>query len=129
MGGITYGAPLKLAVSYGGGLFVRIQYGPGYLRTWRREIGWVRWCARQRRRGHELRAMAAPGIMVTGNVLRTFAAPLNATSRRTYVGASLHVWPAFALGGELGYFVRLGDGANDARAGKRVVSWSVGFGF
>lgn len=127
MGGITYGAPLKLAVSYGGGLLYESNTGPDICALGVAKLGFG---GAQGSAG--VGTSFAPwgtGIMVTGNVLRTFAAPLNATPRRTYVGASLHVWPAFALGGELGYFVRVGDGANDARAGKRVVSWSVGFGF
>ena len=69
------------------------------------------------------------GVMLTGNVLRTFSAPLEATPRRTYVGASLHLWPAFALGGEIGYFWRMGDAPGESTAGKKIWSWSAGFGF
>ena len=69
------------------------------------------------------------GVMLTGNLLRTFGAPLKATPRRTYIGASLHVWPVLAIGGELGYFVRLGDVDGESSTGRRVLSWSAGFGF
>jgi hypothetical protein len=33
------------------------------------------------------------------------------------------------LGGEIGYYVRLGDAAGAASRGKNVVTWSAGFGF
>ncbi|MCC6245098.1 MAG: hypothetical protein IT353_19800 [Gemmatimonadaceae bacterium] len=127
MGGITYGAPLKLAVSYGGGLLYESNTGPDICALGVAKLGFG---GAQASAG--VGTSFAPwgtGIMLTGNLLRTFKSPLHATPHRTYVGASVHVWPAFALGGELGYFVRLGDGASDPSAGKRVVSWSLGFGF
>jgi hypothetical protein len=69
------------------------------------------------------------GAMLTGGVLRTFGGSWRATPQRVYVGASLHVWPMFALGGEIGYYVRLGDATGASTAQQRVVTWSVGFGF
>ncbi len=124
MGGITYGAPLKLAASYGGGFLHESNNGPDVCALGVAKVGLG---------GAQLSAgigsSFAPwgtGVMVTGNLLRTFAKPLHATARSNYVGASLHFWPILALGGELGYYVRLGEGPS---AGKRVVGWSVGVGF
>jgi len=124
MGGITYGAPLKLAASYGGGFLHESNNGPDVCALGVAKVGLG---------GAQLSAGVgtsfAPwgtGVMLTGNLLRTFAKPLHATGNANYVGASLHLWPAFALGGELGYFVRLSGGGD---AGKRVVGWSVGVGF
>lgn len=126
--GLTYGAPLKLAVAYGGGL-VRES-----------TTGGADWCApvvakvgfggAQGSLG--LGASRGPlgtGFMVTANVLRTFSSALYATARRNYAGVSVHLWPALGLGGEIGIFTRLGDAAGESSAGKRVVSWSIGFGF
>ena len=124
MGGITYGAPLKLAASYGGGFLHESNNGPDVCALGVAKVGLG---------GAQLSAgigsSFAPwgtGVMFTGNLLRTFAKPLHATARSNYVGASLHFWPILALGGELGYYVRLGEGPS---AGKRVVGWSVGIGF
>jgi hypothetical protein len=41
----------------------------------------------------------------------------------------VHLWPLLALGGEIGYYVRLGRDADALSHGKRVVTWSAGFGF
>lgn len=127
MAGITYGAPLKLAVSYGGGFLYESNGGPDVCALAVAKVGFG---GAQGSMG--IGTSFAPwgtGVMVTGNVLRTFSAPLEATARRTYVGASVHFWPAFALGGELGYLWRMGDEAGTAAAGKRILTWSVGFGF
>ncbi len=69
------------------------------------------------------------GGRLTGGVLRTFGGALNATARRTYVGGSVHVWPLLAIGGEIGYYVRLGDASNASTHQRRIVTWSAGFGF
>lgn len=127
MAGITYGAPLKLAVSYGMGLLHESDTGPDVCTLAVAKLGLG---GAQGSVG--VGTSFAPwgsGVMLTGNVLRTFGAPLKATPRRTYVGASVHVWPVLALGGELGYFVRVGDAAGASSSGERLVAWSVGFGF
>lgn len=127
MAGITYGAPLKLAVSYGGGFLYESNGGPDVCALAVAKVGFG---GAQGSMG--IGTSFAPwgtGVMVTGNVVRTFSAPLEATPRRTYVGASLHFWPAFALGGELGYLWRMGDEPGTAAGGKRILTWSVGFGF
>ena len=69
------------------------------------------------------------GTAVTGGIIRTFGEPLNATARRTYVGGAVHLWPLLALGGEVGYYVRLGDEPGASVHGKRMITWSAGFGF
>ncbi len=127
MAGITYGAPLKLAVSYGGGFLYESNNGPDVCALAVAKVGFG---GAQGSMG--VGTSFAPwgtGVMLTGNVLRTFSGALEATARRTYAGASLHFWPAFALGGELGYLWRMGDEAGAPSAGRRIMTWSVGFGF
>jgi len=127
MAGLTYGAPLKFAASYGGGLLYESNTGPDVCALGVAKLGFG---GAQGSLG--IGTSFAPwgtGIMVTGNLVRTFNAPLDATPRRTYAGASVHFWPALALGGEIGYLWRLGDEAGDPGAGKRIVTWSLGFGF
>jgi hypothetical protein len=127
MAGVTYGAPLKLALSYGMGLLHESNTGPDVCALAVAKVGLG---GAQGSLG--MGTSFAPwgsGVMVTGNVLRTFGSPLKATPRRTYIGASLHLWPVLALGGELGYFVRMGDKAGESTGGRRVIAWSAGFGF
>ena len=125
--GLTYGAPLKLAVSYGGGLLHESLEKPDVcvLGVAKLGLGGAQISA-------GIGSSMAPwgsGAMLTANLLRTFGSPLTATPRRTYAGASLHLWPVFALGGEIGYYVRLGDDAGAPRNGRHLVGWSAGFGF
>jgi hypothetical protein len=127
MMGLTYGAPMKLAVAYGGGFLHESNGGPDVCVPLIAKLGFG---GGQGSVG--IGTSFAPwgsGVMLTGNVLRTFSAPLNATGRRTYVGTSLHIWPALALGGEIGYFWRMGDAPGESTAGKKIWSWSAGFGF
>lgn len=125
--GITYGAPLKWAVSYGGGVLRESNGGPDMCALAVAKIG-IGGAQGSLGAGTSF-APWGTGVMFTGNVLRTFGSPLKATPRRTYVGASLHLWPALALGGEIGYYVRLGDAVGASSSGKRLVAWSAGFGF
>lgn len=127
MAGLTYGAPLKFAASYGGGLLYESNSGPDVC-----ALGVAKLGLGGAQGSVGIGTSFAPwgtGVMVTGNLVRTFNAPLDATPRRTYAGASVHFWPALALGGEIGYLWRLGDEAGDPGAGKRIVTWSLGFGF
>ncbi len=127
MAGITYGAPLKLAASYGGGFLYESNDGPDYC-----ALGVAKLGLGGAQASVGIGTSFAPwgtGLMATGNVVRTFGSPLDATPKRTYVGASVHFWPALALGGELGLLWRVGDKDGEATAGHRVVTWSVGFGF
>ena len=125
--GITYGAPLKWALSYGGGMLHEFDTGPDVCALAAAKIG-IGGAQASLGAGTSL-APWGTGVMITGNVLRTFGAPLKATPRRTYVGASLHLWPVLALGGEIGYYVRLGDALGASTSGKRLVAWSAGLGF
>ena len=125
--GLTYGAPLKLAAAYGGGFLHESNNGPDVCALGVAKLGFG---GAQGSVG--IGTSFAPwgsGVMLTGNVLRTFSAPLNATGRRTYVGTSLHIWPVLALGGEIGYFWRMNDAPGESTAGKKIWSWSAGFGF
>ncbi len=126
MGGVTYGAPFKWALAYGGGMVYEgdrldlcalavAKIGLGGAGA---SIGLAK----------SFGSMGT-GTAITGGIIRTFSDPLNATARRTYVGGSVHVWPVLALGGELGYYVRLGDAAGASSHGKQVITWSAGFGF
>ncbi len=126
MGGITYGAPFKWALSYGGGMVYegdRIDLCA--LAVAKVGLGGA---------GASVGVAKSYGSMgtgsaITGGIIRTFGDPLNASARRTYVGGSVHLWPLLALGGEIGYYVRLGDDAGAASHGKKVITWSAGFGF
>lgn len=126
MGGLTYGAPFKWALSYGGGMVYegdRIDLCA--LAVAKVGLGGA---------GASVGVAKSYGSMgtgsaITGGIIRTFGDPLNASARRTYVGGSVHLWPLLALGGEIGYYVRLGDDAGAASHGKKVITWSAGFGF
>jgi hypothetical protein len=127
MAGITYGAPLKWAASYGGGLRREYDDAPDVCVMGVGKVG-IGGAQASLGVGASLGALGG-GVMVSGNLLRTFSTPLHATARRTYVGASLHLWPIIAFGGEIGYYTRLGDAAGAASGGKHLVAWSTGFGF
>lgn len=126
MGGLTYGAPFKWALSYGGGMVYegdRIDLCA--LAVAKVGLGGA---------GASVGLAKSYGSMgtgsaITGGIIRTFGDPLNASVRRSYVGGSVHFWPLLALGGEIGYYVRLGDDAGAASHGKKVITWSAGFGF
>jgi hypothetical protein len=126
MGGLTYGAPFKWALSYGGGMVYegdRIDLCA--LAVAKVGLGGA---------GASIGLAKSYGSMgtgsaITGGIIRTFGDPLNASARRTYLGGSLHLWPLLALGGEIGYYVRLGDDAGESSPGKKVITWSAGFGF
>ncbi|GAB1341912.1 hypothetical protein [Gemmatimonas sp.] len=126
MGGLTYGAPLKWALSYG--------------------MGWVResekrdWCFLGAGKvgfgGASFSVGVAnsmghfgSGVAVTGGMLRTFNDPMGALAKRTYVGGSVHIWPILALGGEVGYYHRVGTDPVALARGRGMITWSTGFGF
>jgi hypothetical protein len=125
--GISYGAPLKLAVSTAYG---RVVEGAGdghdlcHYASARLGIGGARATV------GTMRTVSRWGgaLGVSAGVLRTFGSPLHAQRWRNYAGASVQLLPAIALGGELGYYVRLGGDVSGAPA-RRMVTWSVGFGF
>jgi len=126
MGGLTYGAPLKWALSYGMGLV--------------RESETRDWCflgaAKVGFGGASFNVGLAnslghwgSGVAMTGGLLRTFNDPMGAIAKRTYVGGTVHVWPLLALGGEIGYYTRIGKDPAGLTRGRGMVTWSTGFGF
>ncbi len=126
MGGLTYGAPYKWALSYGMG-FVR-------------ESPTSDWCilsaAKVGLGGASLNVGVAnslghfgSGASLTAGILRTFDNPLKASARRTYVGGALHVWPILGVGGEIGLYTRVGKDPVGFPSDRRIVTWSTGFGF
>jgi hypothetical protein len=124
--GLTYGAPLRLAASYGMGLRYESSDGPDYCALGVARVGFGGVQA-----GVGVGVSIAPlasGAMLTANVLRTFDTPRAAAPRTTYVGASLHLWPAVVLGGEIGYYARVGGSPNPTH-GDHFVAWSFGFGY
>lgn len=129
LAGITYGGPQKLAVSWGGGL---VREGLGVHSSDYCTFGAVKMGFGGARGAIGIGQSKGPlgsGIALSADVLRTFAAPLGASAKRTYAGVAVHLWPVLGFGGEIGYFVRLGDANGAPRAQKHVVTWSAGFGF
>jgi hypothetical protein len=126
MGGVTYGAPFKWALAYGMGMVretdnldlcflgaAKVGFGGASF-----SVGLANSL------GH-----FGSGSAITVGLLRTFNGPMGALAKRTYAGASLHVWPLLALGGEIGYYTPLGADADGAPTAKGIVTWSAGFGF
>ena len=127
MAGLTYGAPMKLAVSYGTGYRRQFDGGANACAMAIAKIG-IGGVQGGVGFGRTVGALGG-GAMLSANVLRTFASPLHASARRTYVGASVHYWPIIALGGEIGVYTRLGDASGANSALQHIVSWSFGVGF
>ena len=125
--GVTYGAPLKFAVAYGGGFRREFDESPDLCLMGVAKLG-LGGAQASVGVGSSFGALGGGGVL-TANLLRTFGNPLHATARRTYVGASVHLWPIIAIGGEIGWFTRIGDTAGESTAGKRLIAWSTGFGF
>lgn len=126
MGGITYGAPLKWALSYGMGLVHEsTSHDLCFLGAAKIGFGGAGFST-------GLASSLGPfgsGMAVTGGVLRTFNDPMGALAKRTYVGGSVHIWPVLGLGGEIGVYRRLGADAPGATQGRGLIVWSAGFGF
>jgi hypothetical protein len=126
--GLTYGAPQKLALGYARGLVYEAYEGgadscaylgaKAGLSGSRLSLGIAR----------TINALGG-GVGLSAGVLRTYNRPLGAADNRSYAGVSVHLMPLFALGGELGWYVRLGrdEGVPDAQ--RRLLTWSAGFGF
>jgi hypothetical protein len=126
MAGLTYGAPYKWALAY----------GMGYVR----ESPTSDWCVLSTAKvglgGASINVGLAnslghfgSGAALTLGLLRTFEDPLGATPRRSYIGASLHLWPIIALGGEVGIYTRIGTDPAGLTSSRHMVTWSTGFGF
>lgn len=126
MGGLTYGAPLKWALSYGMG-FVRESEQRDWCFLGAAKVGFG---------GASMNVGIAnsmghwgSGVAITGGVLRTFNDPMGALAKRTYVGGSVHLWPLLALGGEIGVYRRIGSDASGTTRSRNLIVWSTGFGF
>jgi hypothetical protein len=125
LGGLTYGAPLKLAASWAGGLRKELDNGEDVCAFVSPKIG-----LGGARLGAGIARTIGPigsAVAVSGGLIRTFGAPSNADRQSTYAGASLHVFPALAIGLELGWYRRLGGRAGMGR--ESIVAWSAGVGF
>ena len=127
MVGVSYGAPLKMALSYATGRVIESD-GEGAdvcnYASAKVGIGGARLALGTSRTINALGGGAGASI----GLLRTFGTPLHAQPWRNHVGVAVHVIPALGFGGELGYYVRIGNNANGAPA-TRVITWSAGFGF
>lgn len=128
LSGFTYGQPFKVALSYAQG-FVRESNtgGADYCAFGAAKVGFgaVRGTIGFGRSTGPL----GTGMAINGGILRTFGSSWGATPKRTYVGGAVNFWPILGLGGEIGYFVRMGDRAGAPQKQKRIITWSVGFGF
>ena len=125
LGGLTYGGPLKLAVSWAGGLRKELAGGQDVCAFVSPKLGLG---------GARLTAGVArtlgtfgSGVALSGGILRTFGAPSYADRMSTYAGGSLHVFPIVAIGLELGAYRRLGGVSGQGR--KSILVWSAGIGF
>ena len=125
LGGLTYGAPLKLAVSWAGGLRKELAGGQDVCAfvSPKLGLGGVRLSAGIAR----TLGTFGGGIALSGGILRTFGAPSYADRLSTYAGGSLHVFPILGIGLELGAYQRLGGVSGQGR--KSIIVWSAGIGF
>ena len=125
LGGLNYGAPYKLAISYGGG-FVRESDADICVPV----IGRIGLGAMGVSTGIALSSGPfGSGLAVTAGVLRSFNSPLDALPNRNHAGVSLHLWPLLGLGGEIGLYQRLGKDTEPASRSRKLLVWSAGFGF
>ena len=126
MAGLTYGAPLRWAVAYGMGL-VREYEASNVCLMATAKLG-IGGAAAHLGMANAF-GMFGGGTAVSVGMLRTFARPRDALARRTYVGASIHAWPVLALGGEFGWYTRVGADPPGVTTPRRLLVWSTGFGF
>lgn len=125
LGGLTYGAPLKLAVSWAGGMRKELANGQDVCAFVSPKLG----LGGARLSMGIMRTVGTfgGGIGVSGGILRTFGAPSYADRMSTYAGGSLHVFPILGIGFELGSYHRLGGVSERGR--KSIIVWSAGIGF
>lgn len=125
LGGLTYGAPLKLAASWAGGLRKELSNGQDVCAFISPKVG----LGGARLGAGFARTTGTFGGGYAGSVaiIRTFGAPSYADRMSTYAGGSLHYFPLLGIGLELGWYKRLG-GPED-RGRKSIISWSLGIGF
>jgi len=125
MVGVSYSAPLKLAVSYAHGRVYESPEGGADVCNYvsgKLGIGGARLMLGTSRTINTLGGGAGASV----GLMRTFRTPLHATESSNYAGVTVHLLPAVAFGGELGYFVRVGGVSGPSR---RLFTWSAGFGF
>lgn len=125
LGGLTYGGPLKLAVSWAGGLRKELASGQDICAFVSPKIGLGG--ARLTTGIAKTIGTFGSGVAVSGGVLRTFGAPSYADRMSTYAGGSLHVFPLLGIGLEIGSYHRLGG--IDGQGRKSIIMWSAGIGF
>ncbi len=125
LGGLNYGAPYKLAISYGAG-FVRESDADICIPV----VGRIGLGAMGVSTGIALSSGPfGSGLALTAGVLRSFNSPLNALPNRNHAGVSLHLWPLLGLGGEIGLYQRLGKDTEPVSRSRKLLVWSAGFGF
>lgn len=128
LGGLTYGQPFKLALSYGGGLLHESTSGGADVCIFgAAKVGFG--AARGSIGIGRSKGPLGSGVALNAGVMRTFGSAWGASPNRTYIGAGLNMWPLLGLGGEIGYYVRLGDGNGEPNRQRRIITWSAGFGF
>jgi hypothetical protein len=122
--GLSYGSPLRLYVAAAAGLRRAYEartvcaYGAAHvgLGGARGSLGTAVTIGRY-----------GSALGVSGGLLRTFGNPGgDADPRRSYVGGSVHVWPALAVHTEFGAYTRM---SRAGEAAQRILVWSVGFGY
>lgn len=125
LGGLTYGAPLKLAVSWAGGLRKELANGQDVCAFVSPKVG----LGGARLGMGFARTTGTFGGGYAGSVaiIRTFGSPSYADRQSTYGGASLHYFPLLGIGLELGWYKRLGGVTGRGR--ESIISWSAGIGF
>lgn len=125
LGGLTYGAPLKLAASWAGGLRKELANGQDVCAFVSPKIG----LGGARLGAGFARTTGTFGGGYAGSVaiIRTFGSPSYADRQSTYAGGSLHYFPLLGIGLELGWYKRLG-GVN-GRGREAIIAWSAGIGF
>ncbi|MGV3708014.1 MAG: hypothetical protein ACO1Q7_04170 [Gemmatimonas sp.] len=125
LGGLTYGGPLKLAVSWAGGLRKELASGQDVCAFVSPKIGLGG--ARLTTGVAKTFGTFGSGLAISGGILRTFGAPSYADRMSTYAGGSLHVFPLLGIGLEVGSYHRLGG--IDGQGRKSIIVWSAGIGF
>lgn len=126
--GLSYGAPQKLALGYARGLVYEAYEGGADTCTF---VGAKAGLSASRLSIGVARSINAlgGGAGISAGLLRTYNRPLGAADNSSYAGVSVHLTPLLALGGEIGWYTRLGDNAGVPDGQRRIVTWSAGFGF
>lgn len=125
LGGLTYGAPLKLAVSWAGGLRKELKSGQAMCAFVSPKLG----LGGARLGAGLMRTFGSFGgaYGASGGIIRTFGAPSYADRQSVYAGGSVHVMPLLAIGVELGWYGRLGGVKAHGR--ESIIALSLGVGF